>query len=287
MGRKMTGTIKTISDTAFWVAHYRAMESERPDAHFRDPLAAKLAGEHGESLVKKLPWGRSAAWAMIVRTIVLDEYIMRCIQQGATTIVNLAAGLDTRPYRLALPPGTRWVEVDLPGILEYKEQKLQNEKPVCELIRIKQDLSDPAGARKIFSEIAASGSKTAIVTEGLLVYLPPEAVAGLARNLHSFENFQWWLTDLSSPGLVKWMMRSYKKQFARAGIAMQFAPAEGPAFFEQYGWKPQEFRLSFDEAKRLDRMMPMAWLWKLLFMFSSKQRREQFRRTGFVFLVRT
>jgi O-methyltransferase involved in polyketide biosynthesis len=42
----MTDTlIENVSDTAFWIAHYRAVESARPDALFRDPLAALLAGE--------------------------------------------------------------------------------------------------------------------------------------------------------------------------------------------------------------------------------------------------
>lgn len=283
---RMAGKIENISDTAFWVAHYRAMESERPDAHFRDPLASKLAGEHGELLVKKLPWARSAAWAMIVRTIVLDEFILRCIQDGATAVVNLAAGLDTRPYRLNVPATTKWFEVDLPGILKYKEEKLKDEKPLCELQRIAQDLSDEHGRRRVLAEIAATGRKTVFVSEGLLVYLPVEQVAALARDLHSHKKFCWWLTDLSSPALVKWMMRWYKKQFSRAGIVMQFAPPEGPDFFLQHGWKPAEFRLSFEEAERLHRTMPYAWIWNLMSHLSSKQKREQFRRTGFLRLLR-
>ena len=122
----MPGEIANISDTAFWVAVYRAMESERPDAHFHDPYARLLAGRHGEQIVRKLPFAKSAAWAMIVRTIVMDEFIMRCVNEGAGTVVNLAAGLDARPYRLPLPASTQWIEVDLPDILTYKEEKLKN-----------------------------------------------------------------------------------------------------------------------------------------------------------------
>ncbi len=43
-----TGQIEDVSDTAFMVAIYRAIETKRADALFRDPLAAKLAGSHGE-----------------------------------------------------------------------------------------------------------------------------------------------------------------------------------------------------------------------------------------------
>jgi len=65
------------------------------------------------------------------------------------TVVNLAAGLDTRPYRMALPAALHWVEVDLAGILDYKEEILADEKPVCRLDRVRLDLGD-AGARRSF-----------------------------------------------------------------------------------------------------------------------------------------
>ena len=72
-------TIQHVSDTARWVALYRAMESERPDALFHDPYARRLAGPRGERIVDTMPKGRSWAWPMIVRTAVMDELILRAI----------------------------------------------------------------------------------------------------------------------------------------------------------------------------------------------------------------
>src|SRR5256886_13643386 len=98
-----SAAIEHVSDTARWVALYRAMESERPDALFHDPYARRLAGERGEQILSAMPKGRTWAWPMIVRTAVMDELIMRTISRdGADAVINLAAGLDTRPYRL--PP---------------------------------------------------------------------------------------------------------------------------------------------------------------------------------------
>ncbi|PYP21274.1 MAG: hypothetical protein DMD55_20385, partial [Gemmatimonadetes bacterium] len=98
-----SGTIQHVSDTARWVALYRAMESERPDALFHDPYARRLAGARGEQILASLPKGRTWAWAMIVRTAVMDELILRAVaRDGVGTVLNLAAGLDTRPYRLPL-----------------------------------------------------------------------------------------------------------------------------------------------------------------------------------------
>jgi hypothetical protein len=82
---------------------YRAMESERPDAIFNDPFARRLAGERGVEILGSMPRARSLAWPMIVRTAVMDEIILRCVGRGARTVINLAAGLDARAFRLGLP----------------------------------------------------------------------------------------------------------------------------------------------------------------------------------------
>lgn len=68
--------MKNVSDTAKWVAEYRAMETDRPDAIFRDPFARRLAGPDGAKIVVAMPKGKRFAWPMIVRTAVTDE-IMR------------------------------------------------------------------------------------------------------------------------------------------------------------------------------------------------------------------
>jgi O-methyltransferase involved in polyketide biosynthesis len=44
--------IRDVSDTAIWVAYYRARETERPDAMFRDPLARVLVGDRGEKIAR-------------------------------------------------------------------------------------------------------------------------------------------------------------------------------------------------------------------------------------------
>src|SRR4051812_22270841 len=101
----------SVSETAHWIAAYRAMETRRPDAIFRDPFAARLAGPLGDKVPKAIP-----PWPMIARTRVIDDLILDSIGAGVDRVLNLAAGLDTRPYRLALPKSLRWIEADLPAI---------------------------------------------------------------------------------------------------------------------------------------------------------------------------
>src|SRR5207302_1615238 len=92
--------IRSVSDTALWVAYYRAMESERPDAHFRDPYARRLAGEGGERIVEDLRQGRRMAWVMVLRTGCIDELIPTLLTQGVDTVLRCAAWVALLDYGL-------------------------------------------------------------------------------------------------------------------------------------------------------------------------------------------
>jgi hypothetical protein len=55
---------------------------------------------------------------------------------------------------MRLPASLKWVEVDLPDILDYKDEVLKAEKPVCSLERIRLDLSDAKARRSLFDRLA-------------------------------------------------------------------------------------------------------------------------------------
>src|SRR5215467_13456430 len=112
--------LRSVSDTALLVAYHRAMESERSDALFKDEIAVRLSAGRGEAIARKLTYGRRMAWSTITRTVLFDDVVTRMVAAGVDTVVNLAAGVDARPYRLKLPPDLRWVEVDLPDMVREK-----------------------------------------------------------------------------------------------------------------------------------------------------------------------
>ncbi len=171
--------IRDISDTARWMAVYRARETERPDAVFRDPFARALAGERGEQIAKAAGFGEENAWSFLARTYLFDRFVTKQVKQGADLVVNLAAGLDTRPYRMELPPALRWVEVDLPDILDYKEEILGDAKPVCELERVRLDLTNPDARRGLFNRLGRTAQNVLVISEGLVIYLMPAEVGAL------------------------------------------------------------------------------------------------------------
>jgi methyltransferase (TIGR00027 family) len=246
--------IRNISDTALWTAFYRASESERPDAIFHDPFARRLAGPRGEQITGSFPGRERHAWAWVTRTYLFDRYIDEQVKQGADMVVNLAAGLDARPYRMTLPPSLRWVEVDLPDLLDYKEEILKNETPVCELEHVRLDLSDEPARRSLFARLGSQASKVLIVTEGLLIYFTADRVAALARDLAQPFSFQRWALELASPGLLRLLQKQLQPQLDKGGARIQFGPAEGPLFFLPYGWKPLEVHSLLKTAARLKRL---------------------------------
>ena len=254
-----TRAIESIADTALWTAAYRALETERPDALFRDPHAAHLAGERGRALLAALPRALDAAGSVAVRTHVLDRRVSSAVAiEGVDTVLNLGAGLDTRAYRLALPPSLRWFDVDLPLVLAHKATVLSGVAPRCRLENIPLDLADATARRALFHRVAASAGRALVLSEGLLLYLAPAEVAALADDLHAEPRLARWLTDLGSPELVTGLDRLWGPALAAGGVALRFGPAEGARFFRRHGFRVAERRPLWDDLHRFGRAAPSA-----------------------------
>ncbi len=286
MTTETVSPIRHVSDTALWVAVYRAMESERPDALFHDPYARRLAGERGEAIVDTMPLGKQMSWAMVIRTAVMDEMIMRCIQQGAKTVLNLAAGLDTRAYRLALPADLHWIHVDFQPMIDYMQEHLSGETARCHLEYVAADLREPEQRDAVFKKASEHGP-VLVITEGLLVYLLPEHVTSLAKALHNTAKATWWITDLASPLLLKRLGKSWSKKLAQGNAPFQFAPEQGTAFFKPFGWIEVEYRSNWDESIRLNRTMRFAWFWTIMMKLQPKAQQEASRRMSGIVLLKS
>ncbi len=259
------GDLRSVSDTALLVAYHRAMETARPDALFRDEYAVRVTAGRGAALARKLRAGTALAWTTVTRTVVFDEIVQRLVGQGADTVVNLAAGLDARPYRLALPAALRWIEVDLPHVVRDKEGSLGADTASCHVQRVALDLAERAGRRDTLARLTDGSRHTVVMAEGLLPYLPPAVVGELADDIRAVPSVRSWVIDLATPAIARRMRRMMGRQLERAGAAYQFAPEEGTAFFTPHGWREMEFHALIEHAWRLNRKMPGGWMldvWK-------------------------
>ncbi|WTF17827.1 class I SAM-dependent methyltransferase [Streptomyces sp. NBC_01601] len=170
--------------TAVGVAKVRALETERQDALFRDPLAQAFATAGGLWASSPSPDDEAArrrrlavSFSIVIRTKFLDDLLQRASASGVRQVVLLGAGMDSRAFRMDWPKDTRLFEVDTAAPLNFKASVLRQEGAVarCERIPVAVDLrEDWPGA------LAAAGHDpslpTAWIAEGLLIYLPEDAV---------------------------------------------------------------------------------------------------------------
>jgi methyltransferase (TIGR00027 family) len=276
----MSQLIQNVSDTAFMVAGFRAREMDRPEPLFRDPLAAKLAGEHGQNIVATVPERFVGAWSVVIRTVIIDEFIRRAVDEGVDTVLNLGAGLDTRPYRMELPASLRWVEADFPHVIELKNARLAGEQPVCALRRVSVDLTDRARLGQFLEEACAGARKVLVLTEGVTPYLSEENVAALARDLRREDKIRFWITDYFSREAIR-LGKRMRRSFMR-NAPFRFDPQDWFGFFAACGWRPREMRYVSEEAERLNRPIPLSFTLKLRFMLAmllaSPEKRQAMKR---------
>ncbi len=191
-----------VSDTALMVAALRALETERADAIINDPFAARLAGQRGREIAAALSILELMLFGVSVRVKSIDEILMLEVAQGRIkTVVNLGAGLDTRPWRLDLPSGLRWLDADFPEMLEYKAGKMAGERPRCRFEQVPADFSKADDRRKLFER--AGADEALMITEGLLMYLPAGTLVALAGEAPRHSRIRHWLFDTSSEQLMR------------------------------------------------------------------------------------
>lgn len=252
--------IHDVTDTAIWIAAYRAEETAREDALFKDPYATLLIGEQGLSIATRTQGSRYTAWSVVIRTLIIDKFILDLIAAGIDTVVNLGAGLDTRPYRLELPLNIKWIEVDFNKIIDHKNDKLNNEIPKCRLERIGLDLSIEEERNKLLEKISKENNRVLILSEGVVPYLTNEEVKSLADSLVQYKKFEYWITEYYSPEILDFL-RTPKRLKQMINSPFKFYPENWFHFFKNSGWIEKETKYFGIEADKYGRTPPTpGWL---------------------------
>jgi methyltransferase (TIGR00027 family) len=202
----------SVGATATWVAAARALASKQPNALIDDPFADPLVRAVGKEFFIGVLDGeitdenggidpdadldaefnlQRMVDVMAVRTRFFDDFFSDATATGVRQAVILAAGLDSRPYRLAWPAGTVVYEVDQPAVVEFRSATLSKlgAQPTAERRTVAVDLRDDwlnALRHTGFDETKPA----AWSAEGLLMYLPPQAQDRLFDAI----------TTLSAPG---------------------------------------------------------------------------------------
>ena len=178
----------SVGATALLVATARALEAQKPDPLAVDPFAEvfcrRVGGPAADVLDGKLPehplnsldWGQHFVNYQGARTRYFDDYFLQAADAGVRQVVILAAGLDSRAYRLAWPDGTTIFELDRPQVLDFKREVLaeQGVKPNADRREVAIDLREDWPQALRDSGFNAT-ERSAWIAEGLLVYLTAAA----------------------------------------------------------------------------------------------------------------
>lgn len=172
-----------VGSTALFVAAARALEARKSEPLAVDPYAEVfcravggpwaevLDGDAAGHPLRSDDFGTHFVTYQGARTRYFDDYFTAAADAGVRQIVMLAAGLDSRAYRLDWPAETTVFELDQPRVLEFKRHALSGESPRAERREVPVDLRDdwPTALR-------ANGFRpeqpSAWIAEGLLIYLP-------------------------------------------------------------------------------------------------------------------
>ncbi|WP_176728911.1 SAM-dependent methyltransferase [Thermogemmatispora onikobensis] len=229
----------SIGYTAYMTAAVRAHESLREDRLFTDPWAAALAGAEGERRFRQL---EDAGGSIIVRTRFFDDFVQRIVnEQGIRQLVMPACGLDTRAFRLEWPPAMTVFELDQPDVLHYKEGILQAQqaRPGCRRHLIPADLTETSWPTHLLEAGYDPALPAIWLVEGLLFYLPNEAIHQLLGLISKLSAPQSWLAfdAIHSAMTSSPLTRQRMERVSRLGVPWIGTIDDPVSLLASLGWQ--------------------------------------------------
>jgi len=231
----------SVAKTSLMTAAMRAVESKRSESQgrlFVDPYAEILAGEEGFSLLQKAVEASGEQPAIAVRTSFMDQKIKEHLKKGTRQLVILAAGMDTRSYRLDFPSDLHVFELDRKEVLDYKELKLKDEKPKCARTLLSVDLREE-WHHQLHKAGFRPGLRTLWLVEGLLMYLHEPQVETLFRRIEALANENdVLLTDILGQTLLDSpFMQNQLSFLSSIGAPWHFGTNDPEGFLRKFGWE--------------------------------------------------
>ena len=171
--------VSGVGYTALMVAGWRAVHAVDPDPLVADSYAkifiAASADPYWTGQLADPPAAENAtAFPRLygVQTRFFDDFFLAATGDGIRQAVIVAAGLDSRAYRLSWPAGTTVFEVDQPRVLEFKTRVLADygAEPTAVRKEVAADLRDD-WTSALTAAGFDPGRPSAWSVEGLLPYL--------------------------------------------------------------------------------------------------------------------
>lgn len=221
--------MKPVSKTAYYCCGVRMADASSVSPLINDTYAKLLMGDEGLSLWEAFKKHPNPNGTNVARCFILDTWIRESIRSNPnTSIILIGAGLDSRAYRIA---GGNWIELDEPGIIEYKERLLPAHQSKNPLQRISIDFEK----EELHGKLAAFANldPVVIVVEGVLMYLSQEQRKVLFTTLTGLFKHHTLLCDL--------MNAKFFEKLGRRGIYVELEKLN--ALFKDIMKNPEQLLL--------------------------------------------
>lgn len=242
------GEAAAIKETSFITAVIRAMENDRPDPYLADRHAALLSTPRSRRMAQEALAAGGTVGSVIVRGRFGDIALGQAVADGITQVVCLAAGSDTRAWRLGLPARIRYFEVDLPGQLEAKEALLApvEDQLTCRRVALSEDLRGETWPQRLTDAGYEPDRPAVWIVEGLLPYLRVEHFAWLTTNVRKLSSRgSMLLIDAPHAAYFRDPANERFLAFMKSrGSAFQLGLDDFGGFLGRHGWRAEAYTLS-------------------------------------------
>ena len=227
-----------LGATARWTAAIRAKETERQNALIKDRWAAALAGEQGMAWIEERT--EESVLPILLRTRYFDDFLQHTtIENNLSQIVLMAAGMDTRAYRLSWPEKTRLYELDQAAVLQDKGEILRSVHavPTCKRVSIEVDLSGSWEGKLIQAGFDPE-EPSCWLLEGFLFYLPDTAISTVFHKInHLTASGSWMGFDIiNSITLTHPLTRQWIEMQAKSGAPWLGTMEDPIGYLAGLGW---------------------------------------------------
>jgi methyltransferase (TIGR00027 family) len=221
-----------ISRTAYYTLSVRAWDATQPKPLCGDRFAERLVNEDSRKLWEEVKHLSGPNSSIAVRHRIIDEHLRDELENSPdSTVFVIGAGFDTRAFR---HKGGKWIEVDEPAVIEYKERRLPATECPNPLTRIPIEFSKETLADRL-SDLAASG-QTHIVVEGVLMYLTQSQRLEMIETLKTLFPRHYLYCDLMNRPFFDKYSRKIHEKIAGLGASFQDIVEEPEKLFTDAGY---------------------------------------------------
>jgi methyltransferase (TIGR00027 family) len=225
--------MKPISQTAFYCCGVRMQDAASARPVCNDAYAKIFMNEDGLRILEKFKDEVNPNTSNVARARVIDDVLREELKANPNLrVVLIGAGFDSRAYRLK---GGKWIELDEPQVIAYKNERLPASQAQNPLQRISIDFANETVEEKL-REFTGAGP-TVVVIEGVFMYLEEETIRGLLWTLHGLFPEHKLICDLMTRKFFESYGRSIHEKLTGMGATFKFTAANPEELFLNNGYR--------------------------------------------------